>query len=154
MSVPGWKKALVTSVLLAAAGVLACVAALFDVWVPQGSLLAFVIALPFLALATIGIMVGFIKVCEKGEDLLQSRRDRLWGGKNEGQERAGVPTDPHRRSPRAAWPSSWESSQPADRDTTRYVSSLRGLPAKSSNGDAPKPFADEAISKYKVWHGQ
>jgi hypothetical protein len=105
MAMTGWKKVLVTSVLLAAAGVLACVAALFDIWVPQGSLLAFVLALPFLAAAVIGIMFGFIKACDTCEDWLQRRRERLFGERAE-KDRGGAAIDHSQRSPRegvVAW---------------------------------------------------
>ena len=74
MSMPAGNRVLITSVVLAAAGVLACVASLFNAWVPKGSLLAFVVALPLLALAIIGVMVGFVKA-EKCEDWLHGRRD-------------------------------------------------------------------------------
>jgi hypothetical protein len=141
---------------LAAAGVLACVAALFNIWVPRGSLLAFVLALPLLALAIVGIMFGFIKACEKCEDWLHGRRDRLFGVDMEDEDHSDVPVDPRQRTPRDSWPAAGEPLNSAARqDPTRYVFGPRGLSSpKSSNGGTTKPPAAQANPECRVWHGQ
>ena len=156
MSMPAGKRVLVTSIALAAAGVLACIAALFDALVPKGSLWAFFAALVPLALVIIGILFGFVKACEKCEDWLHGRRDRLFGVEKDDQDEPVAPVDPREPTHRDSRPVSPEALRSAARhDPTRYVLGLRGpSPPKSSTAGPPKPSAPEARTRHKVWHGQ
>jgi hypothetical protein len=155
MNMPVGKRVLVISIALAAGGVLACVAALFNVLVPKGSLLAFFAALVPLALAIIGVMVGFVNACEKCEDWLHGRRDRLFGVEEDDHDEPVGPVDPREPTHRDSRPVSPEALRSSARqDPTRYVLGLRGPSPKSSTTGAAKPSTPEAMQRHKVWHGQ
>jgi hypothetical protein len=72
-----WEKTIVISMILGTAGILACVAAIFNIDVPKGSLTAFLAAIIPLGLAIIGILVGFTWVCDKCNDYFKRRSNRL-----------------------------------------------------------------------------
>jgi hypothetical protein len=76
----GWNRIFAVSLCLAAAGGLACLAALYNAFVPRGSVVAFLAATVPLALAIGAVVVGFVWVCEKIEDCLAQRADRRLGG--------------------------------------------------------------------------
>ncbi len=156
MSIPVGKRVLAVSMALAAAGVLACVAALYNIWVPKGSLVAFVVSLPLLALAVIAVMVGFVKACEKCEDWLHGRRNRLFGVGGDDEEPLNVRVDPRQRTPRDPWPASQEpSGRASQQDAGRRLLGLPGPSSpKSPNGAAPKSRAAGAVPKNSIWRGQ
>jgi hypothetical protein len=62
-----WNKLIAASSALAAAGVLACAAALLDAFMPKGSLAAFLASMALLGLLVTGVVIGFTWVCDKGE---------------------------------------------------------------------------------------
>ena len=64
------------SFALAAAGIVACLAALFDNLVPKGSLLAFLVAVIPLGLAIAALLVGFTWLCDRLEDTLHGSKDK------------------------------------------------------------------------------
>ena len=69
---------LAVSLSLAAAGILACVGALFDSLVAEGSIMGFLAATVPLGLAIVGVLVGFVWLCDKCESYLTRRAaDRL-----------------------------------------------------------------------------
>ena len=70
-------KMLVVSLSLAAAGMLACMGALFDGLVSGGSIMAFLVATVPLGLGIMGVLLGFVWVCDKCESHLSRRADRL-----------------------------------------------------------------------------
>ena len=155
MSILVGKRVLAVSMALAAAGVLACVAALYNIWVPKGSLAAFVVSLPLLVLAVIAVMVGFIKTCEKCEDWLHGRRDRLFGIGGD-EEHSNVRVDPRQRTPRDPWPAlQGPSGRASQQDAGRRLFGLRGPSSpKSPNGAAPKSRAADAGPRNRIWRGQ
>jgi hypothetical protein len=69
-------KMLVVSLSLAAAGILACLGALFDSLVANGSILAFLAATVPLGLAIAGVLAGFAWVCEKCESYFRRLPER------------------------------------------------------------------------------
>lgn len=69
-------KMLVVSLCLAAAGILACIAAVYDSFVPKGSLLAFVATMFPLGLLVAVIIVGFVWLCERFESYSPPRREQ------------------------------------------------------------------------------
>lgn len=70
-----WNKMLALSFILAAAGILACVAALFDNLVPKGSLLAFLAAVIPLGVVIVGVLIAFAWFCDKCEDYFYGAKD-------------------------------------------------------------------------------
>jgi hypothetical protein len=60
-------KMLVVSLSLASAGILACIAAVYDSLVPKGSLLAFWVTMVPMGLLVAGIVGGFVWLCERFE---------------------------------------------------------------------------------------
>ena len=73
-----WKLITISSAL-AAAGVLACVAALFDAFMPKGSLTAFLAGIALLGLLVTGVLIGYTWACDKCESYFNGRLDRLLG---------------------------------------------------------------------------
>jgi len=67
---------LLTSLALAAAGILTCVACAIDVVFPRGSLLAFLGWMVAAAIAIAAIMIGFAWSCEKVDEFGQSHRNK------------------------------------------------------------------------------
>ncbi len=65
---------LLTSLALAAAGILTCVACLLDVYLPRGSLVAFLGWLFTAGVAIVAIMVSFAWTCEKVDDKNRTRQ--------------------------------------------------------------------------------
>jgi hypothetical protein len=72
-----WKRLLVLSFTLAAAGILACAAAVIDVLLPQASVPAFLGSMVFLGGAVIGTMAAFVWLCDRCEDYFAEYLDRL-----------------------------------------------------------------------------
>ena len=68
-------KMLMVSLSMAAAGILACMAAVYDSLVPRGSLVAFLATMFPLALLVAGIVVSFVWLCEHFETSSQRRDD-------------------------------------------------------------------------------
>jgi hypothetical protein len=66
-------KMLVVSLSLATAGILACLGALFDSLVADGSILTFLAATVPLGLAIVGVLAGFAWLCDKCESYLRWR---------------------------------------------------------------------------------
>ena len=86
----------VVSFCLGAAGILACLGALFDSLVAQGSIMAVLAATVPLGLAIVGVMMGFAWVCDKCEGYLNRRADRR------AARRRRVPSTPKPTFSRAA----------------------------------------------------
>jgi hypothetical protein len=79
MSPSAWKRMLWLNFGLAGGGILACVAALLDFFVATGSILGFFATTVPLGLAVIAVLFGFLKACDKAEEYLDTRTDRLLG---------------------------------------------------------------------------
>jgi hypothetical protein len=62
---------------MAAAGILACAAALGDVFMPRGSLAGFLTGMVLLGLAVAGVVIGYTWLCDKCESYFNGRLDRL-----------------------------------------------------------------------------
>jgi len=65
------------STALAAAGVLACAAAILDAFIPKGSLAAFLANIALLGLAVTGVLIAHTWACDKCESYFNGRLDRL-----------------------------------------------------------------------------
>ena len=72
-----WNKLIAVSSALAVAGVLACAAALLDVFIPRGSLVGFFTRMALLGFAVTGAVIGYTWVCDKCESYFNGRLDRL-----------------------------------------------------------------------------
>ena len=68
-----WNKLIAASSALAAAGVLACGAALFDAFMPKGTLTAFLASMALLGLLVSGVMIGFTWACDRYESHARER---------------------------------------------------------------------------------
>jgi hypothetical protein len=76
MSWQAKNKMLVVSLSLASAGILACIAAVYDSFVPKGSLLAFWVTMVPMGLLVAGIVAGFVWLCERGERYSERRSEQ------------------------------------------------------------------------------
>ena len=72
-----WNKTIAVSSALFAAGVLACAAAILDVFMPKGSLAAFLASMALLGLIVTGVAIGYAWACDKCESYFNGRLDRL-----------------------------------------------------------------------------
>jgi hypothetical protein len=72
-----WKKLIISSFALGAAGMLTCVAALLSDLVPTWSILAFIAVLIPLGLIIVGILAAFVWICDKCEDYFGGRIDKM-----------------------------------------------------------------------------
>jgi hypothetical protein len=143
-----WNKMLVISFSAAAAGILACIAALLDILVPKGSALGFLAWTAALVVAIVLVVSGYVWACDKCEDYLNGRLDRIRNMKqqtprqvtDQGKEEARVPPEADQR------PDALRFSQPGA-TADHYVAGLRG--SVSPNGDSRR-----AVATKKLWHGQ
>jgi len=146
MCLHAWNRMLAVSLSLAGAGTLACLAALINTLVPQ-PLLAILGGLIVLGLAIVAVLSGYVWVCDKCEEHLGGRTDRVLGMEQE------VPRNLTRHSKnktraykgangRGAAAQLRQPGPAAD----RYVEGLRGVRTKT---DLP-----QAMSAEKQWHGQ
>jgi len=79
-----WKKVIVSSFILGVAGIMTCISALLSDLVPTWSVLAFIAVLISLELAIVGILAGFVWLCDKCEEYFNEKKDKLLeGGKRE-----------------------------------------------------------------------
>jgi hypothetical protein len=79
-----WKKVIVSSFALGVAGILTCISALLSDLVPTWSVLSFIAVLIPLGLAILGILAGFVWLCDKCEEYFNEKKDKLLeGGKRE-----------------------------------------------------------------------
>jgi len=79
-----WKKVIVSSFALGVAGIMTCISALLSDLVPTWSVLAFIAVLIPLGLAIVGILAGFVWLCDKCEEYFNEKKDKLLeGGKRE-----------------------------------------------------------------------
>jgi hypothetical protein len=135
---------LVVSASLATAGIVVCGAAMIDVFFPKGSVLDFVAGLIVLGMIIAFVLIGFVWVCDKGEDYFSGHTDRLLGGEandsraaasNEqgrGPDEADRPQDAA-HGPPETWPAE-----------DRYAVSLRDTESRAHRGAFPRV----------QWHGQ
>jgi len=139
-----WNKVIVSSFALGAAGILTCISALLSVLVPTWSVLAFIAVLVPLGVAIVGVLAGFVWLCDKYEEYIDRKKNNLLGEK--GEESGGEinPGDRRFRSnadrSRFSFPSSHLLSG-------QYISTLRG-----SAPPKPNPFG--ITPAMKSWHCQ
>ena len=152
MSAPGrrmpcagnaWNKTAWRSALrLAAAGILACIAALLDNFVPQGSLLAFSPRWLPLGWRSLGVMVGFAWVCDKCEDLL---------------ERGPLASEPSRPAAKLAGSGRLAATDPrASSDRSRSLHAATSARTTAMSDRCADCAADAASRprRRRTWHGQ
>ncbi|MGD0516373.1 MAG: hypothetical protein ABSA26_02455 [Thermoguttaceae bacterium] len=141
-----WKKVIVSSFALGVAGIMTCISALLSDLVPTWSVLAFIAVLIPLGLAIVGILAGFVWLCDKFEDYLNEKKDkRLDGGKRKSDKEIS-PNDQQFHNGAnsryikyaSLWPRQW---------LKQYTSTLRG------SGPA-KPYHTIIFPPTQTWHGQ
>ena len=72
-----WNKLMTVSSALAAAGLLACAAAILDVIMPKESLAGFLTSMALLGLVAAGVLIGYTWACDRCESYFNGRLDRL-----------------------------------------------------------------------------
>jgi hypothetical protein len=110
---------IVVSCSLAAVGILVCAAGLLDTLMPKASVFWFMIRMAALAAAIALIVSGYVWVCDKCEDYLSGRLDRLLNMRRgvrrqdsvKGEKDAGVPPKVGHRSDTRRFP---QADVPAD----------------------------------------
>ncbi len=140
-----WKKVIISSFVLGVAGILTCISALLSDFVPAWSVLAFISVLIPLGLAIVGILAGFVWLCDKCEDYLNENKDKLLeGGKRESDKEISPNDQPFHNGANSRY-IKYASPRPGHL-LDHYTSTLPG------SGQA-KPY--HAIKPpTKTWHGQ
>jgi len=138
-------KMLVVSLSLAAAGMLACIAAVYDSFVPKGSLLAFLATMLPLGLLVAGIIAVFVWLCERFEGTPERRdeqRSKLRPPEfpTTGERQRHFLDEIERHRDVSQFP---KMTAAAD----RYLTGVRG-PAQPRNTSAQAP------PLLRQWHGQ
>lgn len=135
---------LVVSLSMAAAGILACTAAVYDSFVPKGSLLAFLATLLPLALLVAGIIAVFVWLCERFESDSERRDEQRLKPRP-----PDFPTACERRHFFEEIDRRRDASQFSKMTAAgdRYLGGVRGL-ARSRVTSARRP------SPARQWHGQ
>ena len=143
-----WNKFIAVSSALAGAGVLACAAVILDVFMPKGSLAAFLTSMALLGLVVTGVVIGYAWACDKCESHFSGRLDRLLNGSESNRDDAvnlGAPVNPRSTEQKAvgdARPTPGAPQPPSSRG--RYIVTLRGT---VSPKDATRATTASA------WHG-
>ncbi|MGA2798769.1 MAG: hypothetical protein ABSE63_14405 [Thermoguttaceae bacterium] len=141
-----WKKVIVGSFVLGFAGIMTCISALLSDLVPAWSALAFIAVLIPLGLAIVGILAGFVWLCDKFEDYLNEKKDKLLeGGKRESNKEISPNGQPFQNGANSRY-IKYVSLQPG-RLLNQYTSTLRG------SGPA-KAFHAMKFPPTKKWHDQ
>ena len=141
-----WKKVIVGSFVLGFAGIMTCISALLSDLVPTWSVLAFIAVLIPLGLAIVGILAGFVWLCDKFEDYLNEKKDKLL---EVGKRKSDKETSPNDRASHNGANYryvKYVSPQPG-RLLDQYTTTLRG------SGPA-KPFHAMRLPTTKKWRGQ
>ena len=143
-----WNKLIGVSSALAAAGVLACAAALGDVFMPRGSLSGFLTNMVLLGLAVAGVVIGYTWVCDKCESYFNGRLDRLLGRSKRNRSdtvNLGATVSPQPTESKFVGDTriTHSASQPLFRD--RYILTLRG---------SASPRDAMMMTTAHRWHGQ
>lgn len=97
----GWSKLIGVSLALAVAGILTCVGAILDVYIPGRSQLGSLGRVALIAFAVTATVIGYTWVCDKSENYLNGRLQRLLStrklNRRDAEQRAAVgpaPTEP------------------------------------------------------------
>jgi hypothetical protein len=138
-----WTKMIVVSAGLGSAGILVCIVALLDVLVPRGSVLGFLSWMAALVGVIVVLVAGYVWVCDKCEDYLSGRLERLLAA-HEARGKASKPGRAEEREPanerRTLLPFPQSSAE-------RYVGTL-SAPAR------PARVSPRAVAAEPSWHGQ
>ncbi|MGD0382007.1 MAG: hypothetical protein ABSA77_00705 [Thermoguttaceae bacterium] len=141
-----WKKVIFSSFALGVAGILTCISALLSDLVPTWSVLAFIAVLIPLGLAIVGILAGFVWICDKCEEYFNEKKDKLLEGRKHGSSEKNIPND--QKFPNEGY--------------HRYIKYASLLPSRlldqytspiPSSGQA-KPYQVIKLPTLKTWHGQ
>ncbi len=138
-------KMLGVSLSLAAAGILACIAAVYDSFVPKGSLGAFLATMLPLGLLVAGIVVTFVWLCERFEGYSQRRSEQPFKVRppeypTPGERRRHFLDEIERHRSISPFPISTV-------DSDRYLGGVRG-PAQ------PRKTSAQSPPLVRQWHGQ
>ena len=121
---------------LAAAGVLVCVAAILDVFIPTESLVGFLIRMALLGVAMTGVVTGYIRLCDKCDGHVKERLDRHIAA-------PGLRASPELRI----------SSERLNAPDASQFRSCRPLYITTLRGDNSPRVAGELTNAHR-WHGQ
>jgi hypothetical protein len=84
----GWNKMFVISFSVASAGILVCIAAMLDNLVPKSAVLGFLMWAIALVVTITLVLTGYVWVCDKCEDYLSGRFERLLNRHQEAARKA------------------------------------------------------------------
>jgi len=141
-----WKKVIFSSFALGVAGILTCISALLSDLVPTWSVLAFIAVLIPLGLAIVGILAGFVWICDKCEEYFNEKKDKLLeGGKRKSDKETSPNDQPFHNAANSRY-IKYVSLRPGHL-LNQYTSTLRG------SGPA-KPYHAIIFPPTKKWHGQ
>jgi hypothetical protein len=119
-----WKKVIVGSFVLGFAGIMTCISALLSDLVPAWSVLAFIAVLIPLGFLIVGILAGFVWLCDKFEDYSNEKKDNLLeGGKRKSDKEISPNSQPFHDSANSRY-IKYISPQPG-RLLDQYTSTLR-----------------------------
>ncbi len=153
-----WNRMIVVSSSLAAAGILVCIAAMLNALVPKGSILGYAGWTVGLAAAAILVAGGYMWVCDKCEDYLSERLDRLLakGSRKPPVEKSSAKEPPELEHAHAAQPS---PAAPGLRGRLRDASAP--LPTRDPDNRHPEnqrrgnnKSGPPAASQTSQWRGQ
>ena len=123
-----------------------CISALLSDLVPTWSVLAFIAVLIPLGLVIVGILAGFVWLCDKFEDYSNEKKDNLLEGRKRKSDKEISPNDQPFQNVANSRYIKYVAPQPG-RLLDQYTSTLRG------SGPA-KPFHAMRFPTTKKWHGQ
>jgi hypothetical protein len=141
-----WKKVIVSSFVLSVAGIMTCMSALLSDLVPAWSMLAFLAVLIPLGLAIVGILAGFVWICDKCENYFADRKEKLL---DPGNRKSGKKTGPNDQKTSDGANHRYIKYMPPlqDRVLEQYTTTLR--PSRFT-----KPLSTIYVPPTKLWHGQ
>jgi hypothetical protein len=141
-----WNKVFVGSFVLGFAGIMTCISALLSAIVPAWSILAFIAVLIPLGFVIVGILAGFVWLCDKYEEYHNEKNNNLLeGGKRKSDKEISTNNQPFYNCTNSRY-IKYISPQPG-RLIDQYTSTLRG------SGPA-MPFHAMKLPPTKKWRGQ
>ncbi len=147
MSLYPWKKAFAVSSILAVAGILACFASILNIVIPKGTIAILAAMIP-LGAVIMGILIGFVWVCNKYENYFDSKDKPDISEKQKQQSQSSTKTNEKQITNDCC-------SQNAPPKTMR-ASPLRYQNLSSFRNFAGPRSSLAAMVKHnrKQWHGQ
>ena len=147
----GWNKVVAMSLVLASAGILACLARFFDNYVPKGSWLALLAAAIPLGLLILGLLACLAWGCDKCEGYWDHSAEKLPDMPPKKSNKASAtPGNPTARDPLLQYRITIDIP-PSHAVGNRYLGTLR--PGNRREYRAARPRKKPPLVQ-RLWHGQ